>query len=111
MHSKQALQETIAIWDALARSGSDKKEDALTETGLLHAANYDSTCPLCEHAVTLNWCWSCLVWGEKGYRCHQPGEGEYWRWMEAGSPEGRKYYAKKIADMAREALDKLGTEK
>ena len=111
MHAKQALQETIMIWDSLARSGSDEKEDALQETGLLHALHYNSMCPLCEHVgLTLGGCKSCLVWGGKNYRCHHGSRGEYWMWDDAKSPEGRKYYAKKIADMAREALDKEDTE-
>ena len=108
MHAKQALQETTLIWDSLARSGSDEKEDAIEETGLLHVAKYDTMCPLCAHRDSiLGGCKSCLVWGKKDYRCHYMGEGEYWMWEDAKSAEEKNYYAKKIADMAREALDKL----
>ena len=108
MHAKQALEETILIWDSLARSGSDEKEDALTETGLLHASHYDSMCPLCEHAkLMLGGCRICLVWGKKDYWCFFQDKGEYWMWRDADNIGWKKYYAQKIADMARETLDKL----
>ena len=112
MNAKQALQETILIWESLARSGINEKEDAIEETGLLHALHYTSKCPLCAHRdSTQGGCSSCVVWGEKDYSCWFTGKGEYWLWAHAGGTKERKYCAKTIADMAREALDKLETEK
>ena len=106
MRAKQALQETILIWDSLSKSGSSEKEDAIEETDLFHITEYAGMCPLCEHCSHV--CKHCLVWGDRGYHCLETYTGEYNLWK-YGPAEERNFRAKKIADMAREALDKLET--
>ena len=47
---EQALQESIEIFDALIRTGEDKRA-TLESSGLTHFICYKNMCPLCQYVV------------------------------------------------------------
>jgi hypothetical protein len=101
----KALQECVRIWTELARTGggiSDKYD--------IKGNTYATGCPCCqyreENIEEQSYCGiDCLI---KWTGDHCMGfEGEYSKWSNVGTIQGRQKYARQIVKLAEQALSKL----
>lgn len=111
---KQALKDTIKIWEYLAKTGDEDKPD--------FASEFLNECPLCDYAkysdrsakftakhgnCNCNWC--LVKWPQ--YYCDYCGDylnfcqkSYYGEWEDTHSKKHRKELAKKIVELAKAKL-------
>lgn len=121
---KIALEQCIELWDELAKTGSRRKDTACD----YKYVGYEANCPCCEHVgivarkrdLTEDWCKLCPLvqsglwpWDESEHEDYEPcmdHDSVFHRWLRSSNNrENRKYFAKKIAAGARDALSRLNS--
>ena len=102
MNKRQALEETIDLWEQLRITGDDYKGNVLGPH-----PKYSANCPCCEYTrrAGLN-CYFCPVkWLRADLFCTE-GNSSYRKWEKASTVRERKMYAGQAVRKARKALRK-----
>lgn len=93
---KKAKQETLVLWEYLARSGSDNKD---TSPLGLEVYKYIARCPLCE-LYYIGGCFGCPLY-ESGNGCDGNKHSYFNIWVSAETKKIRKKYAEKICKIVK----------
>ncbi len=96
----KAIELSIEVWEALAKSGGNSKRDVPTEV-YVKFDKLRNQCPLCNVVMPRRWCDICPL-GSCGYN------SDYSIWAESNTAEEsvhRSRYAKKIVDTLKKSLE------
>lgn len=112
MTKREALQQCLIVWDYLAKNPHIDPDNKPETVKYLLGYMPMNSCPACEYAGPGKPdCDRCPMdgWDEEAV-CYESHDGEYWRWNQMSTPNGRQSWAKAIADRARRSLENLETE-
>ena len=113
LSKRKSIEYCMEMWDILARTGGDWKDEAYDELRIerceLPRSVY-SHCFACEYRENHKGdycderCILADIWGVAG--CEEYGS-PYWGWHTSLSSQKRRKYAKEIADGCRKLLKKM----
>ena len=101
MDKKQALTEGLKLWTILAQTGGSEKKDVPGPW-----QDYVNRCPCCEYADED--CDLCpIVWiNDRSCDGCCGQDSPYRAWMKAETSESRRFFAKRIVDLHKKALER-----